>query len=224
MRRPVLLVGVLLVTLAALAAGERVDAQGDCVVLEDFAKAKVGEFPASWKPRKDEGKDIYTVREESGVRFLHAASKGQGIQAAKEAPWDVNAYPVLVWSWRPLEFPKGADERDSNANDSVLSVYMFVPYSKIRGPRALKYAWSEKVPVGTRVTSNMGLTQERIVRTGIPSKPEWVEERVNVLEDWKRYFNEAEAPKPAGIGVLTDSDDTKSTAQGDYVNFRACRG
>ena len=26
------------------------------------------------------------------------------------------------------------------------------------------------------------------------------------------------------IAVLTDADDTKSTAQGDYADFRACKG
>jgi hypothetical protein len=30
-------------------------------------------------------------------------------------------------------------------------------------------------------------------------------------------------PKPSGIAVLTDSDDTASLAQGDYAGFRACR-
>ncbi len=34
---------------------------------------------------------------------------------------------------------------------------------------------------------------------------------------------EAAADVPAGIAVLTDSDDTKSSAQGDYASFRACR-
>jgi hypothetical protein len=32
-----------------------------------------------------------------------------------------------------------------------------------------------------------------------------------------------QAPRPAGIAVLTDSDDTKSSAQGDYADFRACK-
>lgn len=30
-------------------------------------------------------------------------------------------------------------------------------------------------------------------------------------------------PKPAGIAVLTDADDTRSRAAGDYANFLACR-
>jgi Protein of unknown function (DUF3047) len=50
-----------------------------------------------------------------------------------------------------------------------------------------------------------------------------VEERVNVLQDWQAAFKESQTPKPGGIAVLTDADDTKSTAAGDYANFRACK-
>lgn len=199
-------------------------AQSDCKTIEDFSKAKAGELPSDWKVRKDAGKEVYKVAEESGIRFLRATAKGLGIQAAKEYEWDPGAYPMLVWTWRPLEFPKGGDERESKTNDSALAVYMLVPYSRIRGPKAVKYIWSEKVPVGTRLDSNMGLTQVRVLRSGAPEKKgEFVEERVNVLEDYKKYFNEKDTPKPAGIAVLTDSDDTSSTAQGDYANFRVCR-
>ncbi|PYN84978.1 MAG: hypothetical protein DMD87_24840 [Candidatus Rokuibacteriota bacterium] len=199
-------------------------AQPDCRTIEDFSKAKVGELPADWKLRKDSGKDVYRVVEESGLRFLRATAKGLGIQAAKEYEWDLDAHPMLVWSWRALEFPKGADERDSKTNDSVLAVYMLVPYSRVRGPKAVKYIWSEKVPVGTRLESNMGLTHVRVLRSGAPEKKgEWVEERVNVLEDYQKSFGVKETPKPAGIAVLTDSDDTNSSAQGDYANFRVCR-
>jgi len=207
-----------------LASPFRTTAQSDCRTIDDFSKATVGELPPDWKLRKDTAKDAYRVAQEPGLRFLRATVKGLGVQAAKEYEWDLSAYPMLVWSWRPIEFPKGADERDSGANDSALAVYMLVPYSRVRGPKAVKYIWSEKVPVGTRLDSNMGLTQVRVLRSGAPEKKgEWVEERVNVLEDYKKYFDVKETPKPAGIAVLTDSDDTKSSAQGDYANFRVCR-
>jgi len=195
----------------------------ECVAIEDFAKAKAGEFPTDWKPRKDAGKDVYKVVEEQGLRFLRAASKGLGIQAAKQVEWDLGAYPWLSWSWRPREFPKGGDERDSGANDSVLAVYLLVPYSRITGPKAMKYVWSEKVPVGTHLNSNYGLTQVLVLKSGLVGRDEWSEQKVNVLEDYKKYFGESDTPRPAGIAVLTDSDDTKSSAQGDYASFRACR-
>jgi hypothetical protein len=194
----------------------------DCIAIADFAKNTVGEFPADWRARKDEGKGVYSVREEGGRRFLAADSRGLGIQAAKERDWDLNRYPVLAWSWRPREFPRGADERESATNDSALAVYLLVPHSRIRGPKAVKYIWSEQVPVGTHLTSNMGLTQVRVLRSGTAGKSAWTEERVNVLEDYKKFFKETATPKPAGIAVLTDSDDTTSSAAGDYADFRAC--
>jgi hypothetical protein len=198
-------------------------AQGDCQVMENFAEARPGELPSDWRVRKDEGKAVYAVMEEGPLRFLRATSAGHGIQAAKPYEWDLDAFPVLAWSWRALEFPRGANEADGK-NDSVLSVYMLVPYSRIRGPKAVKYIWSERVPVGTRLESNGGLTQVRVLRSGTASKGEWVEERVNVRDDYRQFFKEDKTPKPAGIAVLTDSDDTRSTAQGDYANFRLCRG
>ena len=195
----------------------------ECVTIADFAGNKVGEFPSDWRARKDEGKGVYSVREESGKRFLAAESRGLGIQAAREQAWDLNQYPVLAWAWRPREFPRGADERESSTNDSALAVYMLVDYSRIRGPRAVKYIWSKRVPAATHLTSNMGLTQVRVLRSGTAGQGEWTEERVNVRDDYRKFFKESEAPTPAGIAVLTDADDTQSSAAGDYANFRACR-
>jgi hypothetical protein len=210
----------------ALARAAQPAPPDDCIVLDDFSGSTVGAFPAGWEVRKDEGKRVYTAGQEGGRRFLRAVSEGLGIQAARETPkWNLATHPILAWSWRPRGFPTGGDERESATNDSALAVYMGVPHSKIRGPRALKYIWSEKVPAGTRLSSNAGLTQVRVLRSGPPASPDaWVEERVNVRDDWKAAFKTAATPKAAGIAVLTDADDTRSTAAGDYANFRACKG
>ena len=221
-------VRVLVLLALAVAAGlafvqaARPAGNDDCIVLDDFARSTVGAFPEGWQVRKDEGKSVYTVQEEGGQRFLRAVSKGLGIQAARETTgWNLDSHPVLAWSWRLRQFPKGSDERNESTNDSALAVYMAVPHSRVRGPKAVKYIWSEQVPVGTRLTSNSGLTQVRVLASGAGDG--WVEARVNVLEDWKAAFKESVTPKAGGIAVLTDADDTKSTAAGDYANFRACK-
>jgi hypothetical protein len=223
MRAALALVVAVLALLPALRPAPAVSADADCVVLEDFKKSRVGEFPAEWKARKDSGRRVYTVAEDRGLRFMRATSKGIGIQAGRETKgWDLAARPLLAWSWRPRQFPKGADERESSKNDSALAVYMMVEYSRLAGPKAVKYIWSERVPVGTHLTSNNGLTQVRVLRSGPAAGAGWAEERVNALEDFRKYFDEKDTPKPEGIAVLTDADDTKSTAAGDYANFRAC--
>jgi hypothetical protein len=213
-------------TAGALALGGLValpaTAQGpDCIVIENFAAGTIGQFPAEWKPRKDEGKEVYAVQEEGGRRFLRAVARGLGVQAARAYEWELSEYPVLAWSWRPRQFPEAADERTS-ANDSAAAVYVLVPHSRIRGPKAVKYVWSERVPVGERLSSNGGLTQVRVLRSGA-NGGDWQEERVNARDDYVQFFKTSTPPRVAGIAVLTDADDTRSMASGDYADFRACR-
>jgi hypothetical protein len=157
-----------------------------------------------------------------GLRFLHAVAKGLGIQAAKQFEWDPKAYPVLAWSWRPVVFPKGSDERQSKTNDSAVAVYAVFPHTAW-SVKSVKYIWSAAAPVGTRLSSSGGLTQVLVVKSGTEGKEQWTEERVNVLQDYKKFFDEADVPKASGVAVLTDSDDTKSVAEGDYSNFRVCK-
>lgn len=195
---------------------------GECKVVEDFSRGPVGALPPDWRVREEEGLAVYSLQAEGGIRFLRARARGVGIQAARAYEWDLDRYPVLAWSWRPIELPRGADEKDGK-NDSVLAVYLLGPYSRILGFKSVKYIWSEKVPAGTRLSSSRGRTQVLVLRSGAARQGQWVEERVNVRDDYLKFFDEKEVPKPTGIAVLTDSDDTRSSAQGDYANFRVCQ-
>lgn len=213
---------ILLLVLALWGAGAGAAAGAECVALEDFSRGSVGEFPPDWKPRKEEGRSVYSIQEEGGLRFLRAAATRLGVQAGREVAWNLEAYPILAWSWRPIELPKGSDERKSSTNDSAVSVYAVFPHTPV-SVKSVKYIWSRVVPVGTHLTSSAGNTQVRVLRTGADKVGQWVEEQVNVREDYRKYFGGSEVPRPAGIAVLTDSDDTKGTARGDYAGFRVCK-
>ncbi len=215
--------GGLVVAAGLIAMQPRPARAEDCITIAKFSTDSIGRFPLGWKVRSEEGKSIHSVEEREGRRVLRAAADGQGIQAAFAHEWDLDAYPILAWSWRPLVFPRDADERSSSTNDSPLAVYMLVSYSRIRGPKAVKYIWSARVPVGTHLTSNGGLTQVQVLRSGAQGSERWTEERVDALADYKRFFGESVTPTPAGIAVLTDGDNTGSRAEGEYANFRACR-
>ena len=212
---------VLFAAFLLLAASAPAARAGECLSVENFAKGKIGEFPPDWKPRKEAGRGVYAIQQETGLRFLHAASRGLGIQAARPYEWDLARYPILAWSWRPIEFPAGSDERNAKTNDSALAVYAVFSHTPW-SVKSVKYIWSAVAPVGTHLTSSAGLTQARVLRSGTQGKGEWGEERANVLDDYRKYFGDGVAPKPDGIAVLTDSDDTGSSAQGDYANFRVC--
>jgi hypothetical protein len=214
------LIGLLLLV-SSLGALPGAALAAECVAIEDFSQGRLGEFPPEWKPRKDSGRPVYSIREENGRRFLRAIARRIGIQAGREVAWNLETYPILAWSWRPIEFPTNSDERKSGANDSAVSVYAVFPSSAI-SVKSVKYVWSRVVPAGTHLTSSAGSTQVRVLRSS-PQAGKWADEQVNVREDYQKYFGGSEVPKPGGIAVLTDSDDTKSSAQGDYANFRVCK-
>ena len=131
--------------------------------------------------------------------------------------------PALSHTRAFLAAGRGQDgDAAGTANDSAVSVYAVFPHSPV-SVKSLKYTWSAVVPVGTRLSSSGGLTQVLVIRSGTEKKSAWTEESVNVLENYKKFFDESETPKASGIAVLTDSDDTKSVAQGDYANFRLCK-
>jgi hypothetical protein len=209
------------VTVLVLLFGGGHAAAEDCVAVERFSRGTAGQFPPDWKPRKDAGREVYAVQAEDGLRFLHAVARDIGIQVGRELEWDLTTYPLLAWRWRPRQLPAGADER-TDRNDSAVAVYAVFPHTRF-SVKSLKYVWSEKVPEGTHLTSSRGLTQVRVVRSGSAGLNEWSEARADVLEDYRRWFEEEDVPRPSGIAVLTDADDTDSVAIGDYADFRICR-
>ena len=85
--------------------------------------------------------------------------------------------------------------------------------------RAVKYIWSRVVPVGTTLGSSRA--RAIVLRTGAPPDDEWVTETVNVRRDYERLYGEAPG-KARGVAVLTDADQTRSRAVGDYGPFRVC--
>jgi hypothetical protein len=133
------------------------------------------------------------------------------------------AYPILAWSWRPVEFPKGSDERQSKTNDIAVSVYAVFP----------KNAWSVKVAQvhlerggarGHALSSSAGLTKVLVVRSGVEGKGSGRRERVNVFEDYQKFFEESDTPRLSGIAPCSPIPTiTNSVAQGDYGKFRVCK-
>lgn len=190
----------------------------DCRVVADYQDSVIGEFPAGWQPRDDAARVTYRVAADAGLRFVRATAEGTGTQMGRELAWDAAALPLLSWRWRPRVFPANSDERDGARSDSALSVYAVFGKSSM-ATRAVKYVWSRVVPVGTTFGSSRA--RAIVQRSGPPPDDGWVTETVDVRRDYERLYGEAPAPA-RGIAVLTDADETRSRAVGEYGPFQVC--
>jgi hypothetical protein len=192
------------------------------IVLEDFARGTAGEFPPGWNWRaKDDGKrKLYVLREENGRRYLNARDDSQSVLIVKKVSWKLRDYPVLTWRWRVRTLPVNADERLTPRNDSAAGLYVVFSQNWLGIPKQIKYVWSTTLPVGTVADRRMvGRPRVLVLRSGASRLGEWVTERVNLYDDYRRIWGGEPDEKTVGIAILTDADATRSYAEADYADI-----
>ncbi len=176
---------------------------------------------------RDSGPVDYTSRmEENGVKFLRASYRPQlatvvhGFQVADS---DRSAAKAVRWSWRAIKLPNGGDECTKGREDSAAVVYL----TWKRGLRwyTLKYVWSAVGRKNAVCDSkrNPFVAQDTIILESGEPLGVWRNVRVDLRAAWRHHFAgddpNAEVPDFAGIGVMSDGDQTKSESIGDFANF-----
>jgi hypothetical protein len=209
-------------TLARLAGTEQETLPGGTRPIHiHFQDCPVNCLPGNWQARDHRcAAKIYSVQQESECRFIHADSRRTQDQIGYEVRWPLREFPVLQWRWRAVHFPTGSDERENGRNDSVLGLYVI--FGQVPFIKTIKYVWSDRLPVGACFPSpHSSTTRIMVVRSGRSQQGAWVTESRDVLADYIQIYGEGDKnPVALGIGLLTDSDDTRSRAVGDYAEFK----
>ena len=215
--------GLLLALLAAPGAAE--DAPE--VVLADFEKDAVGSFPRGWLLKdsfgrlRDRPHPNWRIAGEGDRRFLTARAEANAATIGTAVSWTVESHPLLRWSWRVSEVPRGANESERAISDSAAGLYVFFEGGPFWNPHALKYVWSASLPAGTwTVSPYSSNTHIVVVRSGMADANRWHEEERDVVADHARAFGD-KRPVVKAIGLLTDSDNTESLAAADYGSVSA---
>jgi hypothetical protein len=91
-------------------------------------------------------------------------------------------------------------------------------YGKYPPHSTLNYVWTGRhIPERFIVSPYTDKARMVVLERGKERLGRWVEESVNVLEDYRRAFGK-EPPALAGIAVMSDTDNTGATAEA-YVDF-----
>jgi hypothetical protein len=175
-------------------------AQGQQLVLEDFQVKEADGFPASWDHESQrshsKGREAYKVQSENGTNYLSAKDAGQRIKK-KKIDWDPKAYPVLTWRWRLNKVSEGTEP--------LAAVYASLDTDLMFIPVFTKYIWSATKAEGTVIEGGMFSGSEIVVQSGTTQVGQWVEEKVNAYEDFKRIHQHEPAEKAWGISIIAGS-------------------
>jgi hypothetical protein len=214
------LCGTALLTFFPISMGSQASAsQPDKIIIETFASSKKNKpIPDGWKSSRGDV-SMYSLKEEDGKYYMHVETKGGCTSIGKRINFSAEKSPFLSWIWRVENLPEGGKETGKKTNDSAGGLYVIFKGSFMSN-NVLKYVWSSTLPPGTVLSSPYNSRTKIIVLEGGPEKTgKWINETVNIKEDYKKCFG-SEPPSVDAIGILTDSDNTKSLAAADYSDIQ----
>jgi hypothetical protein len=133
---------------------------------------------------------------------------------------DLNKTPWLSWSWRIKDFPKISDERSKSGDDFAARLYVLVKDGwGFWNTKAISYVWSEKTAAEqTWPNPFTGKKAMMLVARSGPVDAGWVTEKRNIKDDLKKLFGK-EFRYISAIAIMTDTDNSKSTASSFYANI-----
>lgn len=174
-------------------------------------------LPAPWNVRAVSGMraPTATVRQDSLGPVLRLEGTARAAWFHREvAPVIPESGGTLTWSWRILAAPIGADLRTKRLDDSPMRV--FVVFGGERGKfgrsgRIIFYSVGGTDPVGYAGASHAGDRFHVIRVAGASDLPGWSDHRVSPFADYRRIWR-GEPPPITAIGLMQDSDQTRSTA------------
>lgn len=178
-----------------------------------------------WEEKIFKNKVLYSIKADKENGFLQAKSDKACSGLVYKIRFHSKELPMMRWEWKVERFPSktrtgneigGWIEKD----DYAARVYVIFPSWLFTNTKSIEYVWAEDVPEGTIMTSPyFGNIKLIIAESGKGNMGQWVFEKRNIYEDYKKCFG-TEPGITGAIALMTDTDNTLSTAEASYKNIR----
>lgn len=198
----------------------------------------------AWKPLtfpKIGKQTQYSVQTLENRSVLKAEADASASGLIMNEPFNPYETPVLRWRWRVENVFQKGDATRKDGDDYPLRVYVLFTYDPEKasfGMRAkyglakalygetpphasLNYIWANRTHrVRILPSPYTGRSQMVVLRAGNAETGQWIEEEVNILEDYRAAFGE-DPPREARLAVMSDADNTGESAIGflDYIEL-----
>lgn len=227
---------VLLILIWVILAGGTVVHAGPNVLFRINFDSLTGWEPLNFPKIKAHSK--YSLVKEGDKSILKAESHASASAIVYRRTFNVYEYPQLQWRWKVAQLSHSGNPKEKAGDDYPIRVYVMfaydpakaslkdrllynaskIIYGKYPPHSTLNYVWTgAQVPdrfIHSPYTDKACMV---VLERGKEKAGQWVEESVNVLEDYRHAFG-MEPPGMAGIAVMSDSDNTGTDAEA-YLEF-----
>lgn len=178
-----------------------------------------------WEEKIFKGRVLYVIVPDKKDGYLSAYSKNAASGLLYWLSFDPKTQPMVSWRWKVVKFPdkKGGVNEEGEwieKDDYAARFYVILPRFPFTRVQCLEYVWDKELSEGT-IIANPNFSNLKIIvaESGERNLGKWVFEERNIYEDFRRAFG-SKPGKVGAIAVMTDSDNTTSTAEAQYDDIR----
>jgi hypothetical protein len=212
----------------------------DVIEVGKFSAQEIGNgAPAGWKPltfKKIDRHTTYTLVKDGDTVVVKAVAESSASGLVREIKIDPKEFPVVQWRWKVSNILKKGDVHIKEGDDYPARIYITFEYDPTKlgffekaaykigrllygedlPLAAINYIWESKAPIGTMVPNPYtDRVMMFVVESGEEKVNQWVSEKRNVYEDYKKAFGQ-EPPMISGVAIMTDTDNTGESAIAYY--------
>ncbi len=195
----------------------------------------------NWEPlyfEKIEEHSVYSTAVDESGSHLKAESDSSASGLISKDEFDVYEYSKAKWRWKINNvFIKG-DAKEKSGDDYPIRIYIifkydpakaaffqrakYGAYKKIYGEypphSSINYIWANR-PHKERIITNSYSDETKmiILQAGEEHAGRWLEEEVDMVEDYRAAFGE-DPPSTARLAIMNDADNTGESAV-SYVDY-----
>lgn len=182
----------------------------DNIIVANFSNNDL----SGWQEKVFSGRTTYSLNkiDELSVLTAHSSMSASGL--FKTINIDLNATPIMHWSWNIKHTLTSDNERTKSGDD--FSARIYVVFSD--GPffwqtKTLNYVWANQAKVG-EYWSNPYTENARMfaIQAGDKKTNRWHMENRNVLKDIQQVFG-ITITRIDAIAIMTDTDQTGAATQ-----------
>jgi len=176
---------------------------------------------SQWESREFNGETRYAILNQDKQAILAAVSNKSASGLFREIKVNLSETPYLHWSWRIENTFANNDEKTRSGDDYPARVYVIISGGLFFWQtQALNYVWTSHEPKGSFWPNAFSKNAIMLsVQAGNEQLNTWVKERRNVLQDIKKYLGKDNIIHVDAVAIMTDSDNTQSSAKAFYGNI-----
>ncbi|MFH0788772.1 MAG: DUF3047 domain-containing protein [Pseudomonadota bacterium] len=171
--------------------------------------------PVGWELEEKAGTPDIKI-EKSGETFLvRFRSDNSSFGIKKEQELDIKDTPYLNWKWKVTVLPERGNFLKKETDDQAAQMYVFFPRFPAKlNTEAVGYLWESNPKNNKKEGESPAWSKSKVIvlQAGPKNLNQWVQEKRNVYEDYKRLFKK-EPPTAGGITLYINSQHTRGKAE-----------